>query len=307
MQRTLRRSLAVLLAAGLLGVLLIGVAAVAARPAAPHPFFADTGGGPWVIAHRGGALLWPENTLHAFREAAALGVNVLEGDVHATADGALVLLHDETVDRTTDGGGPIAALDLAAVRALDAAYRWTPDGGATFPLRGRGIRIPTVDELLEAFPDARLNLEIKPDEPRLARQLCETIRRHGAAERVLFATFQSSVMAEFRRACPEVATSTSTAETQRFFVIARARLAWAYTPPARAIQVPERRGRVHVLTPGFAAAARARGMHLHAWTINDPAAMRRLLDLGVDGIVTDRPDLLLEILSRRGTSPAHVP
>jgi glycerophosphoryl diester phosphodiesterase len=293
--RALRTALLVLLATGAAGALLVGIAALRAQPAAPHPFFAGADARPWVIAHRGGALLWPENTLHAFLGAAALGADVLEADVHATADGTLVLLHDFTVDRTTDGTGAIASLTAAEARRLDAGYRWSPDGGETHPLRGAGLTLPTVDELLTTFPAVRLNLELKPDDTAAAERLCAAVRAHGAADRVLLASFHHGVVRAFRRACPEVATTASTRETQVLFAVARLRLARAYTPPAQAVQAPERRGRVHVLTPGFVRAAQRRGMHVHAWTVNDSTAMRRLLDAGVDGIITDRPDLLLRI------------
>ena len=112
------------------------------------------------MAHRGGRQLWPENTLTAFRGAAAMGVDVLEMDVHSSSDGVLVVLHDDTIDRTTDGMGLVHDYPLTALQALDAGYQWTADEGATYPFRGQGIAIPTLAEVLEAFPDAFLNVEI---------------------------------------------------------------------------------------------------------------------------------------------------
>jgi glycerophosphoryl diester phosphodiesterase len=297
--RVLRRWLIAMLALGAAGVALIAFAALGAREAPEHPYFDESGPLPWVMAHRGGAALWPENTLHAFRGAADLGVDVLEGDVRATADGVLVLLHDSTVDRTTDGAGAVAAMTLAELKWLDAAHTWTPDDGGTYPLRGRGITVPTVGELLEAHPTGRLNLELKPEDPSLAEPLCADIRRHAASERVLVSSFHEGVLRAFRRACPEVAISASTRETRLFYVLTRLRLASAHSPRAHAIQAPPRSGRYEVLTPGFVRAAGERYRHVHAWTINDPAELRRFVELRVDGIITDRPDVLLEILGRR--------
>jgi glycerophosphoryl diester phosphodiesterase len=295
----LRRWLIVMLALGAAGAALIAFAAFGARPAPPHPYFDSPGPLPWVMAHRGGAALWPENTLHAFRGAAGLGVDVLEADVRATADGVLVLLHDSMVDRTTDGTGPVAVMTLAELKTLDAAHQWTPDGGATYPLRGQGITVPTVGELLQAHPAARLNLELKPEDPSLAAPFCAEIRRHAAAGRMLVSSFHEGVLREFRRACPDVATSASTRETRLFYVLTLLRLARAHSPRAHALQAPPRSGRFEVLTPGFVRAAGERYLHVHAWTINDAAELRRFVEMGVHGIITDRPDVLLEILGRR--------
>ncbi|MBA2244402.1 MAG: glycerophosphodiester phosphodiesterase [Gemmatimonadetes bacterium] len=269
-----------------------------ARPVADHPYLRQGEPGPLVIAHRGSAALWPENTLYAFERAAALGTDVMETDVRATADGVLVLLHDATVNRTTDGSGAVAALTLAELKRLDAGARWSPDGGRSFPHRGQGLTVPTLAEAFAALPGMRFNLEMK--EPTLAAPLCQALREHGMARQAMVASFSDSALGEFRRLCPEVATSASAAEARNFYLMATASLDNAYRPAMQALQVPEYMGGLRVLTPAFMNAARRLNLQVHAWTINDTEAMRRILALGVDGIITDYPDRLVALLDRDG-------
>jgi glycerophosphoryl diester phosphodiesterase len=257
---------------GLIVVLVIVYAALAtlAQPAAAPPFFEQVQQRPWVMAHRGGKGLWPENTMHAFEGAVSLGVDVLEMDVHSTADGALVVIHDSTVDRTTEGSGPVQAFTLEELKALDAGYDWSPDDGKAFPFRGQGIAVPTVEEVFAAFPATPLNIEIKQVEPSLAAPLCQMMRAFDVTDSVLVASFHNEVMAEFRRECPEVATATQQNEVVSLFILSKA----------------------------FLDAAHGRKLQVHAWTINEANDMRRLLALGVDGIITDYPDRLMQLLGR---------
>ena len=270
------------------------------QPAAAHPFFTTLSppASPLVIAHRGGAGLWPENTLHAFTQAAALGVDMLELDVHATADGVLVIIHDPTLNRTTDGTGAVSQLTLAELQRLDAGYRWSPDGGKTYPHRGRGLTVPTLDEVLRAFPHLRFNIEPKQEQPSIVQPLCQMLRERGVTNRVIVGAFHSRVLEDFRRVCPEVATSASTSEASHFLALQRAGLADTFSPPMQALQVPETAGGWQVLTPDFIASAHRRNLQVHAWTINDVETMKRLIAAGVDGIMTDYPDRLLEVLGR---------
>lgn len=280
-----------------LGLLYLVVAAWPAAPIPQHPFFQNAPH-PLVMAHQGGDGLRPGDTLAAFRHAAALGVDVLEMDVHATADGVLVLMHDATVDRTTNGHGEIRAMTLAEIKQLDAGYRWSPDGGQTFPFRGQGITVPTLEEVFQTFPDYRMNIEIKQTDPPIAGALCDLIRAYHMESRVLVASFHATAMDAFRAACPEVATSMHEDEIRPLYFLARAGLSNRYRPAAQAVQVPERWGNIPVLVPSFVRGAQRRGVQVHAWTINDPADMERLLALGVDGIITDYPDRLLALLGR---------
>ncbi|MFN2225086.1 MAG: glycerophosphodiester phosphodiesterase [Anaerolineae bacterium] len=282
-------------------VLLVGaysVAALLARPAAEHPFFAQFEQRPLVMAHQGGDGLWPSNTMYAFERAVALGVDVLEMDVHSTADDVLVVIHDGTVDRTTDGSGAVHDLTLAELQSLDAGYRWTPDEGQTWPYRGQGIRIPALEEVFTAFPGMPMNIEIKQAEPTIAALLCRLIRDYDMADQVLVVSFHEEATKEFRDICPEVVTGTTQNEVIVLFALSRLFLEGAYGPAAGAMQVPEYRSGLHVLAPRLVDAAHRRGLEVHAWTINDEADMRRLIDLGVDGIITDYPDRLLEVLGR---------
>ena len=274
------------------------IAALLAQPAAEHPFFAQLEHRPLVMAHQGRKGLRPENTLSAFEHAVALGVDVLEMDIHTTADGVPVVMHDKTVDDTTNGTGPILSFTLAELKELDAGYAWTPDDGQTFPYRGQGITVPTLEEVFAAFPGMPMNIEIKQAEPSMVSTFCQLIRDYERADQVLVASFDDETITEFREECPEVATSTGTDETVILYALSRLFLEATYGAPADAAQVPEYRSGLHVLAPRFVDAAHNRNLEVHAWTINDEDDMQRMVDLGVDGIITDYPDRLLALLGR---------
>jgi glycerophosphoryl diester phosphodiesterase len=220
------------------------------------------------------------------------GADMLELDVRLSRDGVVVVLHDETVDRTTDGTGPVGALSFQELQELDAGFRFTdPEGEASF--RGRGVRIPRLEELLEAFPGMRLNVEAK--EPQVARPLVDLIRRHGAEERVL-------VAAEFERSRRSVRGYPGPWGASRhhlfwFWLLHRLPGGSPYTPGADALQIPEEWKGLRILSERFVKAAHARNLPVHVWTVDDPEDMRRMLAMGVDGIQSDRPDLLAEVLT----------
>lgn len=254
------------------------------------------GQGRLLIAHRGGAERWPENTLLAFRRSYELGYRWIETDVQLTADGELVLFHDLTLERTTDGEGPLAARSLAELRRLDAAHRFTRDG-RTFPHRGDGVRIPTLADALALASDLRLNLEMKGRDRRLPEALWRFIDAHGVQDRVLVASADDALTERFRRfAGDRVATSAGKRGIFGFWLAARAGVASRLRPPWDALQVPLRHGALQVVDRRFVAAAHALGVKVHVWTINDPVEMRWLDALGVDGIMTDRPEVLLDTL-----------
>jgi len=273
------------------------VLAALAKPVPQHPFWATTTP-PSVIAHRGGRGLWPENTLYAFRKAADLGADVLEMDIRQTADGVLVVLHDETVDRTTDGSGPVAALTLSRLRELDAGYRWSADSDKTHPHRGQGLAVPSLKEVFSALPGTRMNLEIKTRDAALSKPLCELIRGHRMEHLVVVASFGQDAMDAFRSACPGVATAATAEEARRFFRLTALFLDPLFEPRAEALQVPERLGNLDVLTPKFVRAARRLNLKIDVWTVNEPDDMRRLIALPVDGIMTDYPDRMLALLGK---------
>jgi glycerophosphoryl diester phosphodiesterase len=273
------------------------VLAWVSRPLADHPFFAQEG--VLVIAHQGGDGLWPSNTMRAFEGAAELGVDVLEMDIHSTADGVLVVMHDKTVDRTTNGRGALQSMSLAELKTLDAGYHWTRDGGQTYPFRGEGLTAPALEEIFTAFPGWRLNIEIKQTEPAIVQPLCRMIGDFGATERVLVASFHAPTIQAFRQECPGVATSIAEDEVRLFFVLNLLYLGGVYQPVAQAVQVPEQRSNLHILTPRFIRTAQNHHMDVHVWTVNETEDMERMLALGVNGIITDYPDRLLALLGRR--------
>jgi glycerophosphoryl diester phosphodiesterase len=280
-----------------------GSGAVANRAAAPDGASGsdrEIDGSPFlVVAHQGGELLRPSNTLIAFQRAADLGADVLDTDLHRTADGELVLIHDETVDRTSDGSGAVWDLTLDELRELDFGYRFTTDDGATFPYRGEGHGIVTLDELFTTFDDGiRFGIEIKQTEPEAATELCDSIRRHAYQDRVLVSSFGRDNMDVFRSACPEVPTSATESEVRTFYLLHRAGLNGLVAPDYEALQIPESSGRFHLLTGGLIDAAHAWGLLVIPWTIDDPDDLARIADLGVDGINTNRPDLLADLVDR---------
>ena len=286
-----------LIFAGVLLVIYI-VLALLAKPGSNHSFYSEGPPRPWVIAHQGGDGLWPSDTMFAFERAAEMGVDVLEMDMHSTSDGVLVLMHDSTVDRTTNGTGRINDMTLADLKALDAGYNWSEDDGQTFPFRDMGITAPTVEEVFTTFPDYRLNIEIKQAEPSITEPFCQMIRDHQMENKVLVPSFSQEVVNEFRQVCPEVATSAGESEVITFFVLSKLFLENIYSPEATALQVPESRFGLTVLSKRLIDAAHKRNLQVHPWTIDDVEDMQRMLDMGVDGIITDRPDRMMELLGR---------
>jgi glycerophosphoryl diester phosphodiesterase len=254
------------------------------------------------MAHRGWRGRYPENTLLAFTKAVELGADVLELDVHATRDGVLVVSHDDTVDRTTDGSGLLRNMTWAEVSRLDAGSSWTTDG-ESFPFRGRGLGLPALDEVLAAFPQHWLNIDIKQHAPPIAEQLADLIREYRAEARVCVGSFSDDTIAAFRRSCPEAATAASPGEVRRLFLLSRLGLAGLYRRRTEvAVQIPRRQGRFTLITPGFVRAAHANRLAVHVWTVNEPAEMRELLEAGADGLITDHPDRLIDILTGLDTA-----
>ena len=221
-------------------------------------------------------------------------------DIHQTEDGVIVLMHDDTVDRTTDGSGAIKEMTFAEIRELDAGHYWTGDDGATYPYRSQGIQVPTVEEMFQRYSDMRMNIEIKQETPSMVRPFCQLIRDYNMEEKVLVATFHQATVEAFREVCPNVITSMVEPEIQLFFGLTSAFLGALFQAPGTAFQVPRTSslpiiGEVDVITERFVRVAHSHNIQVHAWTINETAEMERLIGLGVDGIITDRPDLLLEV------------
>ena len=246
------------------------------------------------IAHAGGKGLRPEHTMIAYENALAEGAHVLELDIHATSDGVLVLMHDETVDRTTDGTGLIREMTFDALRQLDAGYDFTTDG-ATFPYRGQNLVVPRLEEVFDAYPDIPYVIEIKQASPSIVSGFVTMCRDRGLLENVVGASFDDGVQAELRAAAPEMLTSLALGEVFEFVTLQSDEEA-DYTAPGEFLQVPTEQDGLSVLDQALVEKAGREGLKVHAWTINDEAEMRSLLDLGVDGIITDYPGRLTSVL-----------
>jgi glycerophosphoryl diester phosphodiesterase len=252
-------------------------------------------GAPLLIAHRGGAGLAPENTLTAMTNGAERWhADMTELDVHASADGHCVVIHDPTVDRTTDGSGSVASMSLSQLRELDAGYRFTRDG-RSFPCRDQGVRIPTFEEVLEALPTMRFTVEVKSGAAQ--QPLFDAIRRFNARDRVIVAGMKDAdrtMFSDYRGAV-----SASSEEMKRFYVRYRLGLGHFFTPRADVVQIPETWDGRRVVTPRLVRMLARAGIPVHVWTVDKAADMHRLLDWGVEGIITDRPDVLGRVLHER--------
>ncbi|MGH9166088.1 MAG: glycerophosphodiester phosphodiesterase [Acidimicrobiales bacterium] len=276
--------------------------------AVPPPF-----AGVVNFAHQGGAREGPSSTLWAMRRAVAAGADALELDVHVTADRRLVVCHDATLDRTTDGTGRIAELTLAQVQTLDNAHWWVPGSvvdheadPAAYPLRGRApadpeLVVPTLEAVLEALPDTLVNLDIKETAPTVEPYeglLADLLRAHGRGHDVIVASFHDAALEVFSTLAPEFATAAGTAATAGFYLALRQ---GQPRPPMRhqALQVPPVFQGVTVVDEAFVEAAHADGLAVQVWTIDETDEMTSLLDLGVDGIMTDRPSVLADVLAAR--------
>jgi glycerophosphoryl diester phosphodiesterase len=292
----MRRVWRILIAFVLSLALLYAILAWTSPPVPAYGFFADLPPVA-VIAHQGGERLWPSNTMYAYTRAEALGVDVLEMDVHSSADGVLVLIHDDTVDRTTNGSGRVNDQTLVELQALDAGYYWTEDE-QSYPFRDMGIVMPTLEEVFAAFPGVLMNIEIKQETPPIEEALCDLIHRFGKEDEVLIASFMPEVMDRFREICPSIATSGTEPEILPYYVLSRLGLSAIYRSPATAFQVPEYNGSLRVISPGFVRGTRRHNIAVHVWTVNEEEDMQRMLDAGVDGIITDRPDRLMALLGR---------
>lgn len=261
-----------------------------------HPFFAAAKNHPEVIAHRGGAGEWPAETKFAFTGAVKVGVDVLEMDVHLTKDQHLVLMHDEIVDATTNGRGPIRKFTLSQLKKLDAGYRWTDDGGKTFPFRNKGITIPALKEIFEAFPQVRMNIEMKSSGLSPVKALSDLIREHGMTDRVLVASLSDQLLEEFRKRSPGVATSMSAAELAHFLL----KRTILHQPDA--LQLRERVTLIQLVNKDLVDKAHRLKLPVHAFTVNKEVDMKRMIEVGVDGIITDYPSRLLNLAGRTTTT-----
>jgi glycerophosphoryl diester phosphodiesterase len=259
------------------------------RRRAPHPALSLPR--PQVFAHRGGARLRPENTILAFDHGMSLGADGLEFDVHLSRDGAVVVHHDATLERTTNGRGPVAALTADELARLDAGYH--------FPsFRGLAGGVPRLDEVLHRYPTATCIIELKVNEPELAHRTIDIVRAAGAIDRVALGSFGLRVLRAARAYEPRILTGAAREETR--LALYRSWVRWPVRNPAYdTFQVPETSGSTRVVSPRFVRYAHEAGLAVQVWTVNDAADMRRLLDWGVNTIISDRPDIAVEVVRHR--------
>ncbi|HEX2722066.1 MAG TPA: glycerophosphodiester phosphodiesterase [Gemmatimonadaceae bacterium] len=242
-----------------------------------------------VIGHRGNRAHAPENTIESFAQAVALGADAIEFDVHLTADGIPVVHHDPTVNRTTDGTGEIARMTFAQLREFDAGARFTSDAGKTYPYRGKGHRIPTFDEVVEAFPSTPLLIEIKA--PLAATGVRASLEAHRAESRALVDAMDGRAVKVFADSgIPVGAARNDVARLMREVLLDR-----PITPfDFRALCVPLAYYGLPLPVRRFAKIAKSRNCRVHIWTVNDPAVAKKLWSWGIDGIISDDPALMLE-------------
>ncbi len=278
--------------------------AVAAQTSAPasaatqpsKPFFAR----PMLLgAHRGGRALWPENTLIAFTSTNQRWPEaILETDAHLTADGIVVLLHDDSVDRTTNGKGTIGLKTFEEARKLDAGYRFTPDGGKTYPYRDKGVTIPTLEEVLKACPHARFEIELKPVEG-VADAVVEIIKKLKAENRVLLASFDPRLTLRARKLAPEIAYCYEFLQGSLMLKELRSDRWPQYRPTAEVLSLTTQLLSAYRFTDSEIRSLKAKGIRVQVHTINTPRQMEKMIDLGMDSLLTDRPDLLAKVLAER--------
>lgn len=246
-----------------------------------------------VFAHRGGSALAPENTLAAFELGLRVGADGLELDVHLSADGVPVVVHDSTLERTTDASGPVAARTAAELARVDAAWHFAGARG-DFPFRGQGLGISTLRDVLQRYRGVPIIIEMKLDTEEMGHRVADDIRAAGAEATACAAGYGSTSAATVRRLLPGVATSACTSEVR--LAVYRSWGGWPVKrPPFGGYQVPEYAGRIRIVSPRFIKHAHAAGLEVQVWTVDTEADMERLLGWGADALISNRPDLAVTV------------
>ena len=280
---------------------IIGIKSISTYKLKPVEYF--SGSLPYVVAYQGGEGLRPGNSMLAFQNARALGVDVLEMDLHGSRDGELVLIHDDSVDRTTNGSGKIKNMSLVELKALDAGYHWPFARSEDRPYRDAGVKIPRLSEVFEAFPDSRYLIEIKQQEPSIVTQLCAMLTRYDVLGSTMIASADEQTLSDFRTTCPTGITSSYSSELYWFLAYHYLGLVRLYQPASYVLQVPTHIAGYSVMNEKLVSSAARRGMHIDVFLAGnempgDGSAMQVLLDQGVSGIVSAYPDRLLKLMGR---------
>lgn len=254
---------------------------------------------PRVIAHRGDSANFPENTLPAFISASKLNIDVIETDVHLSKDKVIVVWHDPTLERNTNGSGTIEEHTLEELKKLDAGYTFTKDGGKTFPFRGKGVQLCTLDEALKACPEERFNIDLKSKNPEIVDAFIKVIRDNHAENRVCCASFHLSNLKKLRAKAPDILTSITTLE-----VLPKVLFTKFYSNKrfARKIifQVPVEQWHIKIIREDFIKKMHKKGAVIMVWTINERQKMHELFSLGVDSVMTDNPRELIDVALKDG-------
>lgn len=250
----------------------------------------------YVVGHRGAAGTVPENTIESFQRAIDLGAQAIEFDVQETADGVWVVMHDEAVNRTTNGVGLVRSMSWNAVSQLDAGYYFKLANEQGFPWRGRGVRVPRLVDVLEALPKTKLVIEVKTRQREAACRLASFLETHQVQERSLVCSFYDELLIEFRRHAPMCATGAGSNEASRFILDCYMGRKSPVERPYQALTIPRHHRGLPLVTRGVIDAARRRGMHVQVWTINRPSLMRKLYRRGAQAMTTDYPDRAVAVL-----------
>jgi glycerophosphoryl diester phosphodiesterase len=259
-------------------------------------------GRPLIMAHRGESGNAPENTLLAMESAVKVGADVLESDIRFTKDDVPILFHDEDLIRITGKPEAVRKKTLDELLQIDLGYNFTTNVGRTYPFRGQGLRVVTLDEALKRFPDTILNLDIKDTHRKAPEEVARVLQENQRTENIIIASFHPKQLKRFRKKAPKIPTSAHPNEVRNFVVgtMMRSMRFFVRSVKYRAFQVPEWSGSLQIVTPRFVAAAHERDIAVHVWTINDREGMERLLSMEVNGIFTDYPALLREVMEERG-------
>ena len=254
---------------------------------------------PVTIAHQGGNKVYPDESLLAFTNAINMGIQVIELDIHRTKDGVIVINHDPTIDRLTDGTGLIREMSWLELQQVDGAYNWSPDG-LTYPYRGKGIKILSLIEMMDTFPQQVYDIEIKQHDPPLEKDLCDLLRKYGvAADQAIIASFRDETVARFHDICPEVAISLPVNQGTVLYILSRIGLERLLPLDAVVAQLPTtfstKLGKLE-LDRRYIEAFSKGDRQVWVWTVNDSIEMKRLVNMGAHGIITDRPDILMDFV-----------
>ena len=254
------------------------------------PFYSDAGFS--VIAHRGGRGLVPGNTIEAAINAVNIGSDIIEVDVHLTADEVLVVRHDASIDTTTNGSGQISAMSLSEIQAYDAGFHEIDYPNAKYE---KLIKVPTLGALFSELPDQRYLIELKPQDVSAADNLCGLIRQYKIQNQVMVGSFHTHMLKYFRRVCPEVPTSLGKSEIEKLILLERLSLSHLFISEGYSIQIPFTAGGINLLRLNLVNAMHKRNIRVDVWTLNNISSMQYAIDIGVDGVITDWPDILISL------------